>query len=58
MLNILSLHTPFYCATSTYPIKQRDDINASLQNGVLTLRIYCGKPFDMDDETDVPITFF
>jgi len=34
---------------------QMEDITASLKDGVLTLRIYCGKPFELDDEQEVPV---
>ncbi|CAA7269333.1 unnamed protein product [Cyclocybe aegerita] len=32
-----------------------EDIRAHLKDGVLTLRIYCGKPYELDDEQDVPV---
>ncbi|KAF8156813.1 hypothetical protein B0H34DRAFT_658555, partial [Crassisporium funariophilum] len=32
-----------------------EDVDASMEDGVLSLRIYCGKPFNMDDEQVVPV---
>jgi len=34
---------------------QAEDISAILKNGVLTLTIDCGKPFEQDDEQEVPV---
>ncbi|KIM42162.1 hypothetical protein M413DRAFT_128437 [Hebeloma cylindrosporum] len=34
---------------------QLKDIDAALNDGVLTLRIHCGAPFEEDDEVDVPV---
>ncbi|KAF8906744.1 hypothetical protein CPB84DRAFT_1675319, partial [Gymnopilus junonius] len=33
-----------------------EDIKASLEDGVLTLRIDLGEPYELDDEVEVPIS--
>lgn len=64
--SIARLKKPFFCerkrnaskTSNTYDhlSTQTEDVSATLKNGVLTLRIDCGKPFEQDDEQEVPVS--
>lgn len=68
---MITFFTSFFCApqltphiknfknrrASTFKNRQSRDITANLKHGVLALHIYCGPPFEQDDEEEVPVAF-